>query len=624
MDDPTKASYAYDPFQKEGRDRWGRKTKEKIPPPEIPNYDIIDFLGEGGMASVWSAKYRPLNQPRAVKVLSQAVAIDMAFLERFAEEAKALARLEHPNIVKVYDASTDIKTPYLAMDFVAGKTLSDVLKARNLSQDEALKYFGNIADALDYAHGMGFVHRDIKPSNVMIANTGKAMLIDFGVASWLGGVGEKANTITGTTRYMSPEACRGDRVTMASDLWAFGVLMYRTLTGSMPFDGKSEQEIMHAIQNLPPKEPNHPNAKVRAFLKKVLAKSPDERPKSAGAMANEYARAVRPFVFKRHREGLAVGASILLVGLVLLSLVGGVVGYVMTRKGNKEVVYVGRGGKSGAGDSTSSAKSGGVDTAGGVGVQAVSGVWYASFENQWAEIKLDPTSGQKFHATFTRRNSSGPVVIDAEGELKGSKISLHEASSSDGSSSKSPSAAFFTGEVNEDHSRITGKLALSGGKTESGEWVRSSGLSSSPQQNSQIGFSVPTPNGWQANTGDSTTISPIGRSDVFFSVISAPLNGSQSILDVFKVREDALAVVNDKGGSYNNMGTNNGASFGGVTAASWDLTYQEQGGTKMRAKIFGVLRGDSSVMVESWWPVAEEDIWSPILDNMRQNFKFSN
>ena len=618
MADEIKDQYAYDPFKKANDDRWGRKGGNKVPAPEIPNYDIIDFLGSGGMATVWSAKYRPLNQPRAIKVLSEAVAIDANFLDRFTEEAKALARLEHPNIVKVYDASSDFKNPYIAMDFVAGKTLSDILKVRGITQDEALKYFGHIAEALDYAHGMGFVHRDIKPSNVMITNADKAMLIDFGVASWLGGVNENANNITGTTRYMSPEACKGARVTKQSDLWAFGVLMYRTLTGSLPFEGKGETEIMNAIMNLPPKEPKHSNPKVRAFLLKVLEKDPNLRFKSAGAMVEELKRATTPFAVKANKEGIAVGASFIMAVVVVIAIVGGVVGYFVTHQSGPKVARGRIKLKTGLTDSTTDAGDAATvaDATSNPALEQLQGVWYANFGSEWAEIHFTPKSGKKFHLMISKRAASGAQVAEADGELSSdNKLSYKESGSG---------KAGFTGVLSSDHKHITGKYTSADGQALEGQWLRIGEISTTPYQNNQLGFSFPLPSGWQATNPEGTVFSPIGRPDVIFAVVATPLNGATSVQDVFQARESQLSAAKANGGSYTNLGIKQNLTVGGKSATSYELLHQAAGGPAQHAILLGVLGTDSCTTVESWWPTNEDDVWPQVLDSMRKQLTFAN
>jgi len=482
---------------------------------------------------------------------------------------------------------------------------------------------------LDYAHGLGFVHRDIKPSNVMITNSGKAMLIDFGVASWLGGGGESAHTLTGTTRYMSPEACKGERVTKASDLWAFGILMYRTLTGSLPFDGKSEREIMNSIITSPPKEPKHPNPRVRAFLKKMLVKDPKERPKSAGAMVNEYRRAVKPFVGKANKEGIAVGISFIMAAVLVVAIVGGIAGYFVFRKPSQNVVmYAPQGQTSSGGKVASNSATGDVGSGGGAegaGLQDLRGVWYADFGSEWAEVHISPTSGQKFHAVISERDQAGTESFEADGEvLAQSKIKYAETKVGDNPSGRPPRLGSFVGQLSEDHNRITGKLSEPDGQSFDGQWVRAADLPTTPYQNSQAGFSVPVPVGWQTNTGDSTTFSPIGRPDVMFAVTVAPANGAQTVQDVFLPREQELSGASMKGGSYTNLGVNASAPLGGREAVSWELRHQVSGGPMRHAIIYGILRGDSSVTVESWWPVSEEDVWPQILESMRKKFAFSD
>lgn len=629
MSDDSKTNYSYDPFAADGRDRWGRADDGKAEAPDIPNYQVIDLLGSGGMGAVWSAKFVPLNQPRAIKVLSRALAIDMTFLERFAQEAKALARLDHPNIVKVYDASADYKCPYIAMDFVGGKTLGEILKTRSVSQDDAMTYFRQIAEALDYAHSMGFVHRDIKPSNIMIANSGKAMLIDFGVASWLGGDAGEGQTLTGTTRYLSPEACKGGMVTKSSDLWAFGVLIYRTLTGGLPFDGKSEREIINSITSSAPKEPKHSNPRVRTFLTSVLDKDPKKRPKTAGEMVDMLQHAIKPFGIKANGEKIAVGASFLMIGAVCLTVIGGIVAYFVTMKPapkvrSKAPVAVL---DTSSDDSPAPIRPGKAGAAGGAGGGAVAaaaltdlrGVWFADFGNQWAEVRLAPSADRKFHAVIAARDASGVQTFEADGEVDAKNVLTYkEVTSSQGGVLGS-----FAGQLSEDHGRIVGKRTVANGPSADGQWVRASDLPMSNHEDAQAHYSVPIPVGWQMVPGQGTSFSPIGRPDVVLSISASPANGAQTVQDVFLPREQELSGANMRGGSYQNLGVNPNAPFGGRQAVSWEFRHQAQGGPLRHAVIYGVLRGDSSLVVECWWPTTEEDVWPSIFERMRKKFSFT-
>jgi hypothetical protein len=250
----------------------------------------------------------------------------------------------------------------------------------------------------------------------------------------------------------------------------------------------------------------------------------------------------------------------------------------------------------------------------GISAQSLAGVWYATLGSQWAEVRVEATSGEKIKATLLKRDSSGQQKYDLEGKvLSGSKFSLR-----DGSGDKA--TASFTGELNGDHSKVTGKFKIADGGSFDAEWVRSASLQMTPYQNAQLGYSISVPVGWQSTAAENTTISPIGRQDVTCTISSTPLNGAQDVFAVFKPREDQLAA----GGSYTNLGTNANALLGGKPATSWELKYQASGGPLLHAKLFGVIRGDNCLTVEGWWPVSEDDLWGPVFDRMQQDVKFSD
>jgi hypothetical protein len=604
LSEATPPQYGYDPFATGGKDRWGRKTDSKIPPPDIPNYDIIDLIGAGGMGAVWSAKYIPLNQPRAIKVLNPELAMDMSLLERFAEEAKALARLDHPHIVKVYDISADPKCPYMAMDFVAGQTLSEVLKARTLPQDEAIRYLGQIAEAIDYAHGHGFTHRDLKPSNIMISNAGQATLIDFGIATWLGGTGERPNAVAGTTRYLSPEACQGKRVTMASDLWAFAVLIYRTLTGTLPFDGASEQEVMNAILTKPPKEPTVANPRLREVLRSLFPKDPQARAKTATEMVERVRDAVRPIVTKKGLEQIALGTSFLLFGAAGMIIVAAVAGYFLLRPS-----------QSGAPVSHRMPKAA---TPVGVSIPTVAagdlgGIWYGTGDNLWEELRLTPDEDGSVRYALSVRAASGPV--GNEGGTAGK--------SSDGSLkfdwlSTSDSKCVFVGRLSADHNRIVGKRTLADGSQADQDFYRATDLPTTLYQDSALHFSAPVPVGWQAAPGTTTTIAPIGQPDVAFAVTANSSGGAAMVQDFFARQEQAYQ-DHQTYESYENLGMAP-RTFAGKSAVAWKLRLKTVGGPVRHSVVIGWLEGDQCMTVETWWPTSQEDMWPPILEAIRDKF----
>jgi len=293
-----KANYGYDPFASEDTSsRWGRKAPAGVDIPTIQNYEIRDNLGSGGMGSVWIARYIPLNQIRAIKILDKALAKDPTFIDRFAQEARALGRLQHPNIVKVFDANPDHVPPYIALQWIDGKPLSKILTKQPMPFQDAIKILEQVAAALDYAHSMGFIHRDIKPSNVMITDKGDAMLIDFGVASWMGFDPSSAHTLTGTTRYLSPEVIQGRPISASTDVWAFGVLTYRILTGHLPFDDKDPEVILKKIVDNEPEDPRV-SGRLKKFLSEMLEKDPKKRYKSAGELVAELKKAGMAWVPK--------------------------------------------------------------------------------------------------------------------------------------------------------------------------------------------------------------------------------------------------------------------------------------------------------------------------------------
>ena len=204
--------------------------------PELENFEL---LGQGGMGAVFRARHRHLDRPVAVKVLGSALRDDEAFAERFTREARTLAQLDHPNVVKVYDFGHRQGLYYLVMELVDGVNLRQTLRAGGLSTQEALAMVPRICEALQFAHDHGVVHRDIKPENILIDRQGAVKIADFGLAKLVGAGADRNLTqtrqIMGTPNYMAPEQVEHPtEVDHRADIFALGVVFYELLTGELP------------------------------------------------------------------------------------------------------------------------------------------------------------------------------------------------------------------------------------------------------------------------------------------------------------------------------------------------------------------------------------------------------
>ena len=247
-------------------------------------YRIIEQFGQGGMATVFKAYHASLDRYVALKVLHPAFNQDPNFEARFQREARVVAKLEHPNIVPIYDYAEHEKRPYLVMKFIEGITLKARMDAGSLSSDEITKIVDAVGSALAYAHKQGVLHRDIKPSNVLMATDGQIYLADFGLAR-IAQSGEStlsSDMIMGTPQYISPEQAMGKAdLDQRTDLYSFGVMLYEMVVGKVPFNADTPFSIIHdhIYSPLPlPRviNPNVPESVERVLLK-VLAKERDDR-----------------------------------------------------------------------------------------------------------------------------------------------------------------------------------------------------------------------------------------------------------------------------------------------------------------------------------------------------------
>ena len=262
----------------------------------LGQYEIVERLGGGGMAVVYRAVQQPLGREIALKALSSELFQDDGFVKRFETEAKTLARLDHPNILPIYDFEVLDGSAFLTMPLIRGGTLRDVLNRGPLDALTAWRYLREIGDGLQHAHDAGIVHRDLKPTNVLIHTDGRAMLADFGLAR---GAGQPTHLTTiglaiGTPGYMAPEQVMGHDVDKRADIYAMGVLTFEMLTGRLPFLGSNRMEVAYATVNTPIPSVVKINAnlpdELDQLLQKVLAKDPAQRPQSVKDLLAQMAR----------------------------------------------------------------------------------------------------------------------------------------------------------------------------------------------------------------------------------------------------------------------------------------------------------------------------------------------
>jgi len=242
----------------------------------VGSYRIIEQLGQGGMATVFKAYHAALDRYVALKVLHAAFNEDKTFLGRFEREARVVAKLEHPNIVPVYDYSEHQNQPYLVMKYIEGETLKARINKGPLSSIELEEVVSSVGSALAYAHKQGILHRDIKPSNVLIAPTGVMYLADFGLAR-IAAMGESTlsvDSIMGTPQYISPEQAMGKKnLDSGTDIYSFGVLLYELVVGQVPFSADTPFSIIHDHIYTPLPLPMDINPQVPETVQLVLLKA---------------------------------------------------------------------------------------------------------------------------------------------------------------------------------------------------------------------------------------------------------------------------------------------------------------------------------------------------------------
>jgi serine/threonine-protein kinase len=243
-------------------------------------YRVIGRIGSGGMADVWVAEDTHLQRKVALKVLHHRFAQDQEFVQRFRREAEAVAGLQHPNVVGVFDRGAVNGTYYIAMEYLDGRTLKELIDT-GLTPAGAVALVRQILEAARFAHRHGIVHRDLKPQNVIVDSEGHATVTDFGIAR--AGVSEITQTgsVLGTAHYLSPEQAQGLDVTPSSDIYSIGVILYEALTGQVPFEGDSTVAVALKQVSQVPQRPSAVNPQVSpaldAVVMRALAKDPGQR-----------------------------------------------------------------------------------------------------------------------------------------------------------------------------------------------------------------------------------------------------------------------------------------------------------------------------------------------------------
>jgi serine/threonine protein kinase len=262
----------------------------------IGQFTILEEIGRGGMATVYSAMQTSMNRKVAIKVLPPHFLHDPGFLDRFVREVEVISHLEHPHILPIYDYGQVDNVPFIAMRYLGGGSMAQMIRRGVLGLDEIEKPFTQVCDALDYAHQQSIIHRDLKPGNIMLDETGNAYLSDFGIARVMGS-NLTGSAIIGTPAYMSPEQAHGLSIDGRSDIYAMGVVLFELITGREPFQAETPMGLllMHINEPLPSVSEFREDVPylIQAVVDKATAKNPDERFSSAGEMARAYKAALR-------------------------------------------------------------------------------------------------------------------------------------------------------------------------------------------------------------------------------------------------------------------------------------------------------------------------------------------
>lgn len=259
-------------------------------------YELIEKIGDGGMAIVYKAKDRLLKRFIAVKILKPEFVQDIKFVENFRKESHAAASLSHPNIVSIYDVGQEGNINYIVMELVSGKTLNELIKEEApMDYRKAADITKQVASGLSAAHKKGIVHRDVKPHNILMTEDGIAKITDFGIAKAVTNttiVDSGKDNVMGSVHYFSPEQAKGANVDEKSDIYSLGIVLYEMLTGKVPFDGDNPVTIALMQINEPVTPPSVFNHNVPPGLERIVMKAVEKQPKDRFASADEMIEAL--------------------------------------------------------------------------------------------------------------------------------------------------------------------------------------------------------------------------------------------------------------------------------------------------------------------------------------------
>ncbi|WP_166987912.1 Stk1 family PASTA domain-containing Ser/Thr kinase [Canibacter zhoujuaniae] len=267
-------------------------------------YELGEFIGQGGMATVYRGVDTKLGRQVAVKIMKADLADDEEFRERFHREAQNAARMTHPSIVRVYDAGNDLiqtaagakQLPFIVMEYVGGRNLRQHLAEGGVSVEEAYRITNSVLTALEYSHRAGIVHRDIKPANIMVTPEGRVKVMDFGIARAVSDTSsslQQTTQILGTAAYFSPEQAKGETVDTRTDLYATGIMLYEMLTGSVPFKGESAVAVAYQHVSERPRPPRDLRPELSEPLNRVVLHSLIKDKNRRFQSANEFRTALQ-------------------------------------------------------------------------------------------------------------------------------------------------------------------------------------------------------------------------------------------------------------------------------------------------------------------------------------------